>query len=146
MADTRKRLPENVPGTFFVDSTCIDCDACRQLAPESFTEGNAHSYVYRQPLSQETERKALRALLACPTGSIGTVGINNAKSVMDDFPLHIEDGVYYCGFNSPKSFGGSSYFITHLEGNWLIDSPKYLPHVVRKFEELGGIRYIFLTH
>ena len=33
MASLAKLLPENVPGEFFVDSTCIDCDTCRQLAP-----------------------------------------------------------------------------------------------------------------
>ncbi len=30
MADPKKRVLENVPGDFFVDSTCIDCDACRK--------------------------------------------------------------------------------------------------------------------
>src|SRR5260221_5167152 len=146
MADIRKRLPENVEGEFFVDSTCIDCDACRQLAPESYAEGIEHSYVSAQPFSPESRRKALRALLACPTGSIGTLGVNNSKSVMHDFPLHIEGGVYYCGFNSRKSYGGNSYFIAHPQGNWLVDSPKYLPHLARKFEEMGGIRYISLTN
>jgi glyoxylase-like metal-dependent hydrolase (beta-lactamase superfamily II) len=65
---------------------------------------------------------------------------------MDDFPLPIEDDVFYCGFNSAKSFGGNSYFVKHPKGNWLIDSPKYLPHLVRQFEAMGGVRYIFLTH
>lgn len=60
--------------------------------------------------------------------------------------MEVEEGVYYCGFNSPKSYGGNSYFIRHPEGNWLVDSPKYLPHLVRKIQEWGGIRYIFLTH
>ena len=31
MADRRKRLAGNVAGPWFVDSSCIDCDACRQL-------------------------------------------------------------------------------------------------------------------
>ena len=65
---------------------------------------------------------------------------------MADFPLLVEQPVYYCGYTSPKSFGGNSYFIRHPAGNWLIDSPKFLPQLVRKFEELGGIRCIFLTH
>ncbi len=60
--------------------------------------------------------------------------------------MEIEKGVYYCGFNSPKSYGGNSYFIQHPQGNWLIDSPKFLPHLVRQFEKLGGISVIFLTH
>ena len=29
--DQRVRRPENAPGAFFVDSSCIDCDVCRKL-------------------------------------------------------------------------------------------------------------------
>jgi len=146
MANIKKRFPDNVEGEFFVDATCIDCDTCRQLAPETFEDSGSYSFVYAQPQTEEERRKALRALLACPTGSIGTIQENSAKEVMEDFPLHLEEGVYYVGFNSPKSYGGSSYFIQHPQGNWLIDSPKYLTYLVRRFEEMGGIRYIFLTH
>ena len=49
MANIKKRLPQNVEGEFFVDSTCIDCDACRQLAPETFTESGSYSVVYAPP-------------------------------------------------------------------------------------------------
>jgi ferredoxin len=146
MAIFTKRFPENVPGEFFVDITCIDCDTCRQLAPDTFEGAGDHSFVYAQPHTAERCRMALRALLACPTGSIGTRHASNSQEVMADFPLHLEDGLYYAGFNSPKSYGGNSYFVQHLDGNWLIDSPKYLPHLIRRFEELGGLRYIFLTH
>ena len=146
MADIKKRVPENTSGEFFVDASCIDCDTCRQLAPETFEDAGEHSFVYAQPETPEQQRKALRALLACPTGSIGTLHANHAKEVMADFPLHLGDGVYYTGFNSPKSYGGHSYFVQHPDGNWLIDAPKYLPHLVRRFDELGGLKYIFLTH
>jgi glyoxylase-like metal-dependent hydrolase (beta-lactamase superfamily II)/ferredoxin len=146
MANRNKRWPENVSGEFFVDTTCIDCDTCRQLAPETFEDAGEYSYVYVQPQTAEQRRNALRALLACPTGSIGTLHPKHAREVMADFPLHLEDGVYYTGFNSPKSYGGNSYVVQHPEGNWLIDSPKYLPHLIKRFEDLGGIRYIFLTH
>src|SRR5258707_10059592 len=146
MANPKKRLPNNADGEFFVDSTCINCDACRQLAPATFADSGEYSFVHTQPQTEIQRRHAVRALLACPTGSIGTVGRNNASQVKEDFPLSLEDGVAYCGFNSPRSFGGNSYFVRHPEGNWLIDSPKYLPYLVGQFEKLGGIRYIFLTH
>src|SRR5262249_54438252 len=58
----------------------------------------------------------------------------------------VEGEVYYCGFNSPKSFGGNSYLVRHPSGNWLIDSPKFLPYLVGRFEALGGLGHIFLTH
>src|SRR5476651_330442 len=146
MANPKKQVPENVPGDFFVDSTCIDCDACRQIAPSVFGEAAETSFVHTQPVSSDDRRQALQSLLACPTGSIGCLGDDDVKAVMKDFPLIIEEPVYYCGFNSPKSYGGNSYFVRHPEGNWLIDSPKFLPRLVKRFEEFGGVANIFLTH
>jgi glyoxylase-like metal-dependent hydrolase (beta-lactamase superfamily II)/ferredoxin len=146
MADPKRRLAENVLGEFFVDATCIDCDTCRQLAPAIFREAGAFSAVYRQPDQPDLRRDALRALLACPTGSIGTTGRNEARDVKADFPLVVEPPVYYCGFNSSKSFGGNSYFIRHPQGNWLIDAPRFLPQLVERFAEWGGLTSIFLTH
>lgn len=146
MANLNKRLPENVPGDYFVDSTCIDCDTCRQLAPQVFGETGEFAFVHHQPEAAIDRRDALHALVSCPTGSIGCLGDDSPKAVMGDFPLPIEEPVFYCGFNSQKSFGGNSYFVRHPDGNWLIDSPKFLPQIVRRLEELGGIANIFLTH
>ena len=146
MANIKKRVPENVPGDFFVDSTCIDCDTCRQIAPRVFGEAAATAYVHHQPGDHVERDSALRALVCCPTGSIGSMGDARPQAVMDDFPSLIDEPVYYCGFNSPKSYGGNSYFIQHAWGNWLIESPKFLPRLVRRFRELGGIANIFLTH
>lgn len=146
MANRTKSVPENVPGDFFVDTTCIDCDTCRQLAPAVFGEAPDHAHVHHQPASAEDRRRALHALVCCPTGSIGSDGEDRPQTVMDNFPLPVEEPVSYCGFNSPKSYGGNSYFLRHPDGNWLIDSPKFLPRLVRRFEELGGIAHVFLTH
>ena len=146
MANPKKRVPENVPGDFFVDATCIDCDACRQIAPSVFGEAADTSFVKAQPVTDADRRQALRALLACPTGSIGCLGEDDPKVVMGDFPLVVEEPVFYCGYNSPKSYGGNSYFIRHPDGNWLIDSPKFVTPLVKRLEELGGVAHIFLTH
>jgi glyoxylase-like metal-dependent hydrolase (beta-lactamase superfamily II)/ferredoxin len=146
MANPSKRVPENVLGDFFVDSTCIDCDACRQIAPFVFGEGAATSFVKAQPANEADRRTAIQALLSCPTGSIGCLGDDDVKTVVRDFPLLVEPPVYYCGFNSPKSYGGNSYFIQHPDGNWLVDSPKYVAPIVKRLESLGGLRHIFLTH
>ncbi|MCZ6800551.1 MAG: MBL fold metallo-hydrolase [Nitrospirae bacterium] len=148
MANLSKRLETNVDGNFFVDSTCIDCDTCRQLAPATFVEEGDYSVVFHQPESGKEELAAYQASIACPVGSIGTVKKNSTvfSKAQASFPQHVEDGVYYAGFNSEKSFGANSYFIQHPEGNWLIDSPRYLKHLVQSFEEHGGLRYIFLSH
>ena len=72
MAAIRKRRSENVAGSFYVDSTCIDCDQCRQIAPASFFQAGDQSAVFRQPVTAEETRAALEALVTCPVGSIGT--------------------------------------------------------------------------
>mgnify|MGYP003385086345 FL=1 len=148
MADQKKRLDSNVEGNFYVDATCINCDTCRQLAPRSFEEVGDFSAVTSQPADQGLLHQAYQALLACPVGSIGTE--QSDKSLMQDamasFPIHLEGDVSYCGFNSEKSFGANSFFIEHPDGNWLIDSPRYIRHLVEAFERKGGIARIFLTH
>ncbi|OAI54881.1 MBL fold metallo-hydrolase [Planctomycetaceae bacterium SCGC AG-212-F19] len=146
MANDKKRVPANVPGDFFVDSTCIDCDACRQIAPAVFGQAAETSFVHTQPSTAPDRRQALQALLSCPTGSIGCLGDDDPKAVKQDFPLLVEDPVYSCGYNSPKSYGGNSYFVRHPAGNWLIDSPKFVTPLVKQLEGLGGIATIFLTH
>lgn len=146
MADRARSLPENVGGPFFVDSTCIDCDTCRQLAPSVFGETGESSFVQLQPRDSGEELAALRALVACPTGSIGAADKRRVAEAIAEFPMPLADGVSYCGFNSPKSFGGNSYFLEHPEGNWLIDSPRFVEHLARRFAEKGGVRYLFLTH
>lgn len=146
MANLDKKVPENAPGDFFVDSTCIDCDACRQIAPAVFGEAAEYSFVRAQPGSPRERQDALHALLSCPTGSIGCGGTDDPKTALGDFPLLVEEPVYYCGFNSPKSFGGNSYFVRRPEGNWLVDSPKFISPLVRRLEAMGGVAHIFLTH
>jgi glyoxylase-like metal-dependent hydrolase (beta-lactamase superfamily II) len=146
MADRAHSLPENAEGPFFVDSTCIDCDTCRQIAPATFGETGQFSYVQLQPRDAAEERAAFRALIACPTASIGAAAKEGARQAVAEFPWPVASGVWYCGFNSHKSFGGNSYFVEHPGGNWLVDSPRYVEHLVRRFAEKGGLRYIFLTH
>ncbi len=148
MASLSKILQINAKGEFFVDSTCIDCDACRQIAPGVFGESGGYSYVHSQPKDEIEREKAIQALLSCPVGAIGIVGENfkpQISRVIDSFPILIEDDVFYCGFNSEKSFGANSYFVRNSNGNWLIESPRFVSRLVKKFEMMGGISYIFLT-
>ena len=149
MANVALRLPENAPGDFYVDSTCIDCDACRQIAPETFTEDGDTSIVYHQPANDEEIKRALMALVACPTASIGTVEHHDAHLGIDAFPSLIAENVYFCGFNAESSFGAWSYLITRSQsegGNVLIDSPRFATQLVKRLEAMGGVRKMFLTH
>ncbi|MCZ8515358.1 MBL fold metallo-hydrolase [Paenibacillus filicis] len=143
---SHRRLDTNAPGALYVTSACIDCDTCRQLAPTVFTEAKGSSAVARQPETGPERKQALHALLACPTAAIVSEEKGGIAEAMADFPLLLEDDVHYCGYTSPKSFGGSSYFIVRPNGNWLVDAPRFVPSLVRRFEEMGGIDTIFLTH
>ena len=146
MADPRLRHPASVPGPWFVDTTCIDCDACRQLAPAVFAEsaGHGQSTVWRQPTSAEDEQAAARALVACPTASIGVGG--RTIEVEGLFPQEIAEGVFYCGFNSEESFGANAFLAVRPEGNLLVDSPRFTTPLVREIERRGGLTHVLLTH
>jgi len=149
MASLALRLPDNVPGDFFVDSTCIDCDACRQIAPETFAEDGDYSIVHQQPHNDDEMKRAMMALVACPTGSIGTVEHHDAHIGIDAFPELIAENVFYCGFNAESSFGAWSYLIVRPDkegGNVLIDSPRFATQLIKKFDAMGGVRRMFLTH
>lgn len=82
MADPTAKLPENVPGRYYVDTQCIDCDVCRDVAPENFTryEDGGYSFVYKQPETKEEERRCQEALEACPVEAIGDEQEQRAKS------------------------------------------------------------------
>lgn len=149
MANPATRLPENVAGDFFVDATCIDCDACRQIAPATFQDHGDQSSVYRQPESEEETRRALMSLAACPTGSIGTTGKQDARVGVEAFPELLTDNIYFCGFTSESSFGAWSYLIVRAAedgGNVLVDSPRFTGPLVKRISQMGGVRTMFLTH
>jgi glyoxylase-like metal-dependent hydrolase (beta-lactamase superfamily II) len=146
MASRSRIRAENVPGELFVDESCIDCDACRWMAPETFDRSGDQSRVHRQPETPRERRRALQALLACPTGSIGTRTKVSLAGVRASFPDRIDGEVYHCGYHHRDSFGATSYLVRRAEGNVLVDSPRFTGALVRRLEELGGVRTMFLTH
>ena len=76
MADKDSRLPDNAPGKFYVDDQCIDCDACRETAPDFFTRNDekGFSYVHNQPEDEDGEEQCLEAEEGCPVEAIGHDG------------------------------------------------------------------------
>src|SRR5438132_6447087 len=145
MARRELAVPENVPGDLFVDETCIECDTCRELAPEVFGSlESGQSFVQEQPANDASWRRALHAVVSCPTSSIGAE--RSAKEAARDLPVHLEGEVYRCGYSSEASYGAQSYFLLRKGGNFLIDSPRFAAPLVRRIEEMGGVRWMFLTH
>jgi glyoxylase-like metal-dependent hydrolase (beta-lactamase superfamily II)/ferredoxin len=148
MAKLDNRLPHNTAGDFFVDTSCIDCDTCRSLAPGVFSRAAdfQQSFVKHQPASDDEHRQALMALVACPTCAIGTVRRIDVTPGIEAFPARIADRVYYCGFAAESSFGAASYLILRPQGNVLVDSPRASKPLLARLQALGGVRTMFLTH
>lgn len=149
MAKPERRLAANAAGPFYVDDTCIDCDTCRWLAPATFDRADERAFVRSQPAREVDVRDALRALVACPTASIGTSEAYDASAAADDFPLVVDEEVHHCGFHAEASFGAASYFIRRPPergGNVLVDVPRFAGPLVRRLEEMGGVALMFLTH
>ena len=42
--------------------------------------------------------------------------------------------VYHCGYHSEASYGAASYLITREGGNVLMDSPRFDPKLLRRFQ------------
>ena len=148
MARATDRIVDNVAGDFYVDRSCIDCDLCRQLAPASFARSGpaAQSYVAHQPVDDATRHRALMALVTCPTSSIGTTHKLDSRAAARSFPERVADNVYFCGYASVDSYGAASWFVTRRDGNVLIDSPRAASTLMKRVAELGGVRWLVLTH
>jgi ferredoxin len=76
MADVANRYPENLPGKYYVDNQCIDCDLCRETAPSNFgrNDDGGYSYVFKQPASEDEEKLCKEAMEGCPVEAIGDNG------------------------------------------------------------------------
>lgn len=148
MARLTDRLPENAPGDFYVDRSCIDCDLCRQLAPATFARADARdmSFVQAQPDGDDARHRALMALVTCPTASIGTTRKLDARAAARAFPSPFAGEVLFCGYASADSYGASSWLVRRPDGNVLVDSPRAARILMDRVAALGGVRWMFLTH
>lgn len=74
MAERAKRLPDNVPGKYYVDENCIGCNLCVNTAPTVFAM-NAQDKAYVQKQPEDSELADVRAALeSCPVEAIGDDG------------------------------------------------------------------------
>ncbi len=74
MPDPANKVALNVPGQWYVDVDCIDCDLCRTTAPDNFlaNEDDGYSYVSRQPATEKEIALCQQALEECPVEAIGS--------------------------------------------------------------------------
>lgn len=76
MAEKDSKWEDNVAGKYYVDDQCIDCDLCRETAPDNFTRSDdgGYSFVYKQPENSEQEELCQEAMEGCPVEAIGDDG------------------------------------------------------------------------
>lgn len=146
MARRQDRHPAGAPGDWFVDTTCIDCDAARHVAPGLIVRNPSDgvSVFLRQPETPEEVEMAWRAVLVCPTRSVGHTSLRRPEAPV--FPQDLGDGVYRLGHNARTSFGAHSYLVQRPEGNVMLDAPRWTREVHLPVTELGGVAHVLLTH
>ncbi len=73
MANKKEKWDQNAKGKFYVDQTCIACDACVTTSPNNFSmnEDDGHAFLSKQPASPEEEDLCREAMEGCPVEAIG---------------------------------------------------------------------------
>ncbi len=140
------RISGNAPGDWYVDATCINCGTCRRLAPHTFEARDGTSVVGHQPRTPDAMQRAGMALLACPVGAIGAPSRTDLRACRDALPERIDEEVFDVGYASSRAGGAASWLLRHPDGNVLVDVPRFARPLLTKLTELGGVRWIVITH
>lgn len=76
MADKKSKQPSNVPGQWYVDTSCTLCRTCLEEAPTLLKTNNDETAVYffKQPEGDSEIAAAQRSMEVCPTLAIGSDG------------------------------------------------------------------------
>ena len=117
MATRLARLPGQRARRLLRRPTCIDCDTCRRDGARGLRGGRRpllRPRAARRP--RPDRRRALMALVACPTASIGTVSQTTPPTAPRPFRRPIDENVSFCGFTAESSFGAWSYFVERPGG------------------------------
>ncbi|MDR1057480.1 MAG: ferredoxin [Coxiellaceae bacterium] len=78
MADRNAKSANNVPGKYYVDTKCISCGQCVDIAGSFFSEdknGGMYVYVKVQPNTASEIALCEQALSNCPVEAIGNDGV-----------------------------------------------------------------------
>ncbi|MFA6408710.1 MAG: ferredoxin [Gammaproteobacteria bacterium] len=75
MPNKNDKTPDNVAGSYYVDSGCISCGQCAAIAGNNFKENSAGNYcVFKQPVDDAEKKACQEALDGCPVSAIGNDG------------------------------------------------------------------------
>lgn len=137
-------MPED-PSGWYVDDRCTNCDVARQIAPDLIGEVSGRSEVIRQPLDEAEVNLLHAAAYACHTRSIRHTS-QSLKSARDPFPLRLHGDVYLCGHNSPHTAAANAYLVLRPTGILMIDTPRWSERLASRYEVLGPVTEVLLTH
>jgi len=76
MADRSSKVEKSVPGKWYIDTNCIACGLCAEIAPENaaLDPGEDFAHVKKQPATPDEEKAMVQAADECPTQAIGNDG------------------------------------------------------------------------
>lgn len=63
-------------------------------------------------------------------------------AAIDAYADRIERDVHHGGIHDESTFGGASHLTARRIGNILVDVPRFALPLVRRIEELGGVRWL----
>lgn len=71
-ADKVEKCKKNAPGPRYVDTQCIDCDVCQEIAPTLFKRDpdGGFAYVVHQPATAIEKKQYEEAKRSCPVQAI----------------------------------------------------------------------------
>lgn len=67
-----RKIPQNVDGRFYVDTRCINCSLCAEMAPDIFETNHedGYEYVKKQPQNKTEHQLVAEAIELCPANAI----------------------------------------------------------------------------
>jgi len=67
-----KKIPQNAEGRFYVDTHCINCSLCPEIAPDIFATNHdlGVEYVKKQPENATEHKLMAEAINLCPANAI----------------------------------------------------------------------------
>jgi len=136
---------EHVSTDWQVQRRCTNCDVARQVAPGLIGERNGRSVMLRQPENEAEVQVMNAAAQACHVGAIQRIGAR-LDPAADPYPMAMDDKLYFCGHNSPTAGGANAFLLRRPDGLMMIDTPLFSNALAARYEKLGPITDVLLTH
>ncbi|MFF2189781.1 MBL fold metallo-hydrolase [Streptomyces sp. NPDC058155] len=132
---------------WYVDDRCTNCDVSRQLAPGLIADGGGRSVVVRQPRDAGEEQRLHAAAFACHTRSVRPPAGRRLDAALDPYPMPLDATVSLCGHNAPMTAAANSYLVRRPSGSRImVDTPRWSEALATRFETLGPVTDVLLTH